>query len=125
RAESLEDDRGVAPHRRPVDDPAAVTMADEDVLGDGEVGEDHRLLIHRGDPEGLRLERASHAHQTAVDMELPGVGLLDAGHDLDERRFSRAVLPEQRVDLARLKLEGNIVERLNRAEALRDAPDLA
>ena len=124
RAEPLEDDRGVAPHRRPVDDPAAVTMADEDVLGDGEVGEDHRLLIHRGDPEGLRLEGASHAHQTSVDMELPGVGLLDAGHDLDERRLPRAVLPEQRVDLARLKLERNIVERLDRAEALRDAPDL-
>jgi len=38
--------------------------------------------------------------QTAVDIELPGVGLLDAGHDLDERRFPRAVSPEQGVDLA-------------------------
>ncbi len=124
RAEPLEDDRGVPPHLRPVDDPTAVTMADEDVLGDGEVGENHRLLVHRGDPEGLRFEGARHAHHAAVDKDLSGVGLLDAGHDLDERRFPRAVLPEKRVDLAGVKCQGNVVERLDRAEALRDAPDL-
>ena len=123
-AEPVENRLGVAAHRRAVDDPAAVPVTYEDVLGHGEVGEDHRLLVHRGDPEGLRLERVSHPHGAPVDDELSAVGLHNAGHDLDERRFPRPVLSEERVDLARLQREGDIVERLGGSEPFRDAPDL-
>ena len=42
-------------------------------------------------------------HVHAVDRHLSGVGLLDAGHDLDQRRLAGAVLAEQRVDLARVQ----------------------
>ena len=40
-------------HPAPVDELAAIAVADEDVLGDGEVREDHRLLIDGGDAEAL------------------------------------------------------------------------
>ena len=42
----------------PADERAAVLVADEDVLGDVEVGEDRGLLVDRGDARTLRLGRA-------------------------------------------------------------------
>ena len=50
-----EDLARLALHPAPVDDLAAVAVADEDVLGDREVGEDHRLLVDGGDAEALRV----------------------------------------------------------------------
>src|SRR5213593_3485119 len=59
-----------------------------------------------------------------VDEHLSGVRLLYAGHDLDERRLPGAVLAEERVDLAGVQSERDVVERLDGAESLRDAADL-
>ena len=50
-----------------------------------------------------------------------GVRLVDAGQDLDERALAGAVLADQRVDLTGPELERDVVERLGRAEPLRDA----
>ena len=41
---------GLVVHPPPAHDAAAVAVADEDVLGDAEVGEDHRLLVDGDDP---------------------------------------------------------------------------
>ena len=54
-AEFGEDRLGLAEHRAPVDDRAAALVADEDVLRDVEVGEEHRLLVDRGDAVALGL----------------------------------------------------------------------
>ena len=88
---------GFAPHPPPVDDAPAIAVPDEDVLGDTEVGEDHRLLIDRRDRVGLGVEGAAQVAPLAVDEDLTDIGLLDAGHDLDERRLAGPVLAEQRV----------------------------
>ena len=88
-----------------VDDPPAVAMADEDVLGDRQVGEDHRLLVDRDDPQRLRIEGARDRARLAVDHDLAGVRLLDAGHDLDQRRLAGPVLADEGVDLARVEGE--------------------
>ena len=45
----------LALHPPPVDDFAAVAVADEDVLRDRQVGEDHRFLVDGGDAEALRI----------------------------------------------------------------------
>ena len=55
-----EDVLGLAEHPAPVREGAAVLMADEDVLGDVEVGKEQRLLIDRGDAVALRLRCARH-----------------------------------------------------------------
>src|SRR2546428_339649 len=123
-AEPAENRLGVAAHGPAVDDPPAVPVTDEDVLGDREVGEDHRLLVHGRDPKGLRLQRTPHPHLASVDEDLAAVGLHDARHDLDERRLTGPVLSEKRVDLARLERQGNVVERLGGSEPLRDSPYL-
>ena len=82
---------------------AAVLVADEDVLGDVQVGEEQRLLVDRRDAEALRLGGAADGHRLAVEQDLAAVGLVDAGDDLDQRRLAGAVLAEQRMDLARIE----------------------
>ena len=99
-------------------------MADEDVLGDVEVGKQQRLLIDRGDAQSLRLRGASDRDRLAVEQDLAAIGLMHAGDDLDERRLAGAVLAEQRVNFAGMKGERDILERLGGVEALGDAADL-
>ena len=62
-AEPLEDRRGLGVHRTAVDAPAGAEglAADEDVLGDGQVGEQRRLLVDDGDPGVARGGRAGSA----------------------------------------------------------------
>lgn len=54
----------------------------------------------------------------------PGIGLVEAGDHFDERRLSRPVVSEERVDLARRYIEINRVECLLSREALRDSHQL-
>ena len=120
-AEPLEDRLRIALHLPAVDDPPAVAMADEDVLGDRQVGEDHRLLVDRDDPQCLCIEGARDRSRLTVDDELAGVRLLDAGHHLDQRRLAGPVLTDEGVHLARVERKRGTVERLGRAEAPGDA----
>ena len=46
----------------------------------------------------------------------PAIGLNDAGHDLDQRRFAGAVLAQQRVDFARAHVERDAVAARARRE---------
>ena len=115
---------GIPLHGPVVDDASPIAMADEDVLGDREIRKDHGFLVDRRDPKRLRLERAADPNRAAIDEGLARVRLLDPGHDLDEGRLARAVLPEEGVDLAGEEGQRDVVERLGRAEALGDAPDL-
>ena len=71
-------------------------MAGEDVFRDREVGKD----LHRGDTKSLRVLGGTDTDRAAVDQDLAGIWLLDAGHDLDQRRFAGAVLTEEGVKLA-------------------------
>ncbi len=73
------------PHLAAVDDPAPIAVSDEDVLRDGEVGEDHGLLVDGRYGVGLGVKGASDVDLLAVDEDVADVGLDDAGHDLDQR----------------------------------------
>ena len=106
----------LAPHPPPVHDAAAVPVADEDVLGDRQVGEDHRLLVDGRDTQPLGILGRCHPDRLTVHEDLARIELLDAGHDLDERRLAGAVLAQQGMDLAAVEREGHVRERLGRPE---------
>ena len=48
--------------------------------------------------------RAADRDRLAGEQDLAAVRLVDAGHDLDQRRLAGAVLAEEGVDLARLEM---------------------
>ena len=124
-AETREDLGRLAAHRTPVDRPESATrrMADEDVLGDRQVREESRLLVDYGDAQRPGLGRTLQRDLLTVEQQRAGVGLMDAGQDLDERALAGAVLADQPMDLARPQLERDVVERLGRVEPLRDADE--
>ena len=119
-AELGEDRLGVAEHLPPADHLAAVLMADEDVLGDVEVGKEQRLLIDRGDAEALALGGVADGHRLAGEQDFAAIGLVDAGHDLDQGRLAGAVFAEQRVDFAGIERQRHVLERLGGVEPLGD-----
>ncbi len=62
-----------------------------------------------------------HSPADAIHMNLAGFKRVDTGQALDQRRFARAVLAHQRVDLALPQREIHIVERLDTGEGHCDA----
>ena len=89
--------------------------AEREIFGDGEVGEQGRLLVNTGDAERARGRRREVGDALAGEGEGAAVGLMRAGDDLNERAFARAVLAEQGVDLARLKIEIHAAKRTHAA----------
>src|SRR5207237_1400695 len=79
---------------------AARLQAQGDVLGDGQVGEQRRLLVDGGDAEVAGADGVVVGDGLAVDFQGAGVGGDGAGDDLDERGLAGAVLADQGVDLA-------------------------
>ena len=123
-AELGEDRLGLAEHLPPADHGAAILMADENVLGDVQIGKQQRFLIDRRDAHALRLGGARDRDRPPCQQDLATVGLMDAGDDLDQRRLAGAVLAQQRVDFAGMERERDVVEGLCRVEALGDAADI-
>ena len=67
---------------------------------DGEVADQRRVLVDRGQALGPGLGRAAQQHRLAVDGDGAAVVAQHAGQDLDQGRLAGAVGPEQGVDLA-------------------------
>ena len=109
---------GALAHRAPVEAAAEAArgVAHEDVLRDGQLGKQQQLLIDRRDAGAARVLGQVELALDAVDQDLPAVGRKHAGDDLDQRRFARAVLAEQRVNFARRDRERNV----RRARARRE-----
>lgn len=96
-------------------------VVEEEVLGDGQVGHDHRLLVDAGDlglpgrgvPEGGR--------GLAAEADLSCVGPVQPGEHAHQGGLARAVAPDERVGLAGADREPDTVERHGGTEALDDA----
>ncbi len=101
----------------PVDDGRHVVADEHEVLGDGHVRDERELLVDHADAGGMGLARAGERRLAAVVEHDAGGRLLVADHAFHERALARAVLPEQRVELARLHVELGAVERDEVAEA--------
>ena len=91
---------------------------DVEVLGEGEV------LVDGLDARGEGVHGRLYARDMALHEDLPLVGPVDAGDDLDEGRLARPIVPEDGEGLPRAQADAHIVHRGQAAKTLRDAPGL-
>ena len=95
-------------------------MADENVLGDAEIREQARMLVHDRDAMALRIERCCELDSVAIERNLPGVGPIDAGQQLDAGALAGAVLAQQRQHLTGMECQGNVADGNGAAERFGD-----
>src|SRR5213075_3205549 len=74
-------------------------QAEGDVLGDGQIGEERRLLVNDGDAAGAGARRVVVGDGLAGNFEDTYVGLVGPGDNLDERGLAGPVLADQGVNL--------------------------
>src|SRR5205823_4744993 len=97
---------------------------EEDVLGDGHLGNGARLLIHDADPGLDRRPGSAERDGYVRQADLPGGRAEHACEDEHERGFPGAVRPDEGVHLAGFGREVHAVERGHAGERLRQPPDL-
>src|SRR5205807_1745417 len=110
-------------HRPPIDHreaepPPEGQVTEHHVLRHRERGDQAQLLRDQCEPGAERLARVAESASDTIHEDASGVGLVDAGEDLDQRGFAGAVLADDRVDFARCELERDLVESLSGEEAL-------
>ncbi len=88
-----------------------------------EVVEEREVLVDGLDAQGARLRRRVDGDRAPVHLDDAVVESVDAADALDERRLARAVVAEQREDLAAMDLQVHVLQRQDRAEALGRAAD--
>ncbi len=122
RANPLEERGGVPRSSRPIQPtPRAPGLErHRDVLGDGEVGKERRLLVDGRDAERAGETGIHLGDDAAVDDELAPFGGLGTGDDLDEGRLAGAVFTDEGVHLARTEFEGDALEGPDAGERLGD-----
>ena len=112
-------------HRRLGQDLRAIDLpAEVHVLDDVEVVAEGQILIDDLDPELGRVLRPVDVHLLAFEQDPAAVGGVGAGDALDEGRFTGAVVADERHHLSGTDLEVDVVQRLHRAERLRDVLQL-
>jgi hypothetical protein len=92
--------------------------AEEDVGGDIEIVGEREILIDRLDAGAARIDGLGRSSACCPRTRFAGVLLVDARHALDECRLARAVVAQQRDDLALVHVEADIVYGGQAAEAL-------
>ena len=117
-----------SPALAPVDaSPGALRLeAQGHVLGHGEVREQRGLLVDRARSPGDRASSgigATH-HACRPSTRRPAVRRVRPRDDLDQRALARAVLADERVDLALAKAKRDLAEGMNTGERLRDTVDV-
>ncbi|SSL80694.1 Uncharacterised protein [Klebsiella pneumoniae] len=73
----------------------------ENVLAHAEVGKQHRLLRHQINAQLVGQRRAEARKRAVADRQLTAIRGFDAGDDLHQRRFTRAIASHQGMHLAR------------------------
>ena len=107
---------GAPPRRPPVDQAAAPRIAEgeADILGHGHPVDQAEVLVDERNRQAT--QRAGRV--VSAELDAAGIKRVNAGEDLDQRGLARAVLAEQRQDLAGAKLEVHVIERQRAPEAL-------
>ena len=98
-------------------------VPEHQVLRDRQVGQQVHLLIDGADAQFLRLQGGPRVDRGTVQRDRAPVAAIGAGQALDQRGFSRAVLAQQSVDLARRDVEVDIVQRARAWKHLGQRPD--
>ena len=97
-------------------------VAQEQVVGDGQVVDQVELLVDGGDAAGQGRGRIAGRQGSTVDGDLAGGRGDQAGDALDERRLAGAVLADQAVDLPGGDREVDAVEGADAGVVLDQAP---
>src|SRR5690606_8543293 len=92
--------------------PADPLVAEEHVLGHGQLRDQGELLGDDGDPGALAVRGPGEPPGFAADQYLPGVGAVrvDPAEHLHQGRLARPVLPGQRVDLGFANVQVHAVQ---------------
>src|SRR6185437_15956312 len=93
----------------------------EEVLRDREVRIEGRELEHHTQP-GQRF-RGVLLDLPAEDPDRPAPMVVEAGDEGEDRRLSRAIEAEQHGSIAAVELEGDLAQRLPRAERMAQTLD--
>jgi hypothetical protein len=96
-------------------------LTEEQVGDDIEVLGQCQVLIYGRDSELGGVVRRLQSHRSPLPCRGAGVRWLGSGNGLDQGRLAGAVVADQADDLAAVDLEVDVLERLDRAEALREA----
>ena len=117
---------GPGAHPVEVDEAQSVgrLAAQEQVAGDAQLGDQVDLLVDGADARQLRVPGTREPGRCALEAQLARIGLVDPGHDLDERRLACAVLAHERMHLAGMQVHRHVVEGEDAPEALADPLDL-
>ena len=118
--EPVEQSLGAAAHLVVADEAQAVQRlaANPDVLRHRHKVHQVEFLMDHRDAVSQRVERRGQADFLALEPERAGVGRVDAGDDLHQRRLAGAVLAHQRMDMAALQAERDVVERQHAGKGL-------
>ena len=96
-------------------------IADDDVVGDREVGDQRQFLEDADDSGVVGLGRLGEADLAAFERHAAFVRRNHAGHDLDERRLAGAVFAEHGMDAPAMDGQLGLFQRPDAAIALGDA----
>jgi hypothetical protein len=99
-------------------------LAEDDVLGDGQHGHEHEVLVDHADATGDRIRGTTQGDGLPVHQDLALVGLGQPVQDVHEGRLAGTVLTQQGVDLARPDLQVDAVVGDDARIALRDPAHL-
>ncbi len=111
-----------APLRFAVEQAAAsARLSNGDIFLHRQRGQQGKLLKNTDDAGVVGLDGVGEAHRCIAQKDVSGIGLDDAGDNLDERAFARAVFAEDGVDRARRTAKVYAVECGYAAVALGDA----
>src|SRR5262249_2474348 len=97
---------------------------DDDVFRDRQVEEGFQLLEHAGDAQAADAIGPQAGNVMAVQEDATGAGWLEAGDQIEQRRFPGAVRTNDADDLRPVPIEGNVRVGGRPAVALRQTPDV-
>ena len=109
----------IDPLQRPTED-----AMDENVFGHRERRDQASFLVDDGNAAVESLVGRAHRNRLARQSVAALIGLVDAGDNLDERRFPGTVLPDQCVHFSRPQGQAHIVECLHAGKSLADIGQL-
>jgi hypothetical protein len=105
-----------APPRHQAQGRSRIAGLNGDILCDRHPLHETEILMDEGDRQRPRRRTRRPSRKRNLTL----VGLVYAGHDLDEGRLARAILAEQGVDFSALHVEVDMIERKRRGESLDD-----
>ena len=115
-----DDGLGLPGQRRAREAPGASHVRKEDVLDDGEIGSERRLLRDHRDAGREPVAGRREAHRPAADPDLARLGHGMAAQDSRQCTFASPVGADQGVDLAGAEHKINALQSLHAAEELVD-----